>query len=509
MKNERSDRLPSRHYLLSVIGLSSIPRLVTSLLSVISFPIVLRMVGATEYGVFIYVSAMLNLTVLLADAGVAAASGKAIAEARVRGGNAARTELRRCARLQGLVGAVGLVPMIGISWIVASASETMTITPAFLFMMAFATWLSVGIAFVRSCLQSYLAFGWLAVLDTVESTIRTATWLVAAWLLPTTMGLAWATLITAVVAGLLGVAMLLVRARRGLVANDPDPVGAYNGSPNRLLHDSAKFFGIGLATRVFLSAPLIMFGQLLGAEVVGVIGAFMRLLEMLSFPFITIGNALAVRAYEVKEAGISTIVALWDASFRFIVLAVGAAGAVFLSAELLARAIIPETEAAPALFAMLSIMVLTHSTSSFISPMADFVGGLKRRMIFLGVLSVIQLPVLAWAATVWGDYGAVIGYSAGNLIMLIGYVWIGKRAFFGALHYFPPPYIKKSLLIVVSCVAVTAVATRNVYPSIEVLPSRSLFALSLYTCLLTMAFLAIRELRERFLNLSLFEFTGT
>ena len=84
MKSERDGRLPGRHYLLSVIGFSSIPRLVTSLLSVVTFPIVVRIVGVEEYGVFVYVSAMLNLTVLLADAGVAAAAGKAIAEASSR-----------------------------------------------------------------------------------------------------------------------------------------------------------------------------------------------------------------------------------------------------------------------------------------------------------------------------------------------------------------------------------------------------------------------------------------
>jgi O-antigen/teichoic acid export membrane protein len=374
--------------------------------------------------------------------------------------------------------------------------------------MTFATWLNVGLAFIRSCLQSYLAFGWLAVLDTVESSIRTATWLIAAWWMPSKMGLAWATLFTAVAGGVLALVLLLARTRR----DGASAIGAVAsaGLPKQLVHDSAKFFGVGLATRVFLSGPLILFGQILGADVVGVIGAFTRLLDMITFPFIIIGNALAVRAYEVKESGMSTIVALWNASCRFIVLAAGAAGATFVSASLLASAVIPDTATAPALFAVLSIMVLTHSSASFLSPMADFVGGLGDRVIFLSTLALVQLPVLWVAATYGGDFGAVVGYCAGNVIMLAGYLWISKNAFFGKHRYFPPAYIRKSFVVIGVCIAVTFIACRNV----EQLVGDSSIAGSflgplVYACLLAGAFVGVRELRERFLSLSVFEFTRT
>ena len=85
MNDDRKAQLHGPRYLLSVIGFSSVPRLITSVLTLISFPLLVRAVGTSDYGVFVYVSAMLTILVLFADFGVASAAGKTIAEARLRG----------------------------------------------------------------------------------------------------------------------------------------------------------------------------------------------------------------------------------------------------------------------------------------------------------------------------------------------------------------------------------------------------------------------------------------
>ena len=430
MNDDRKAQLHGPRYLLSVIGFSSVPRLITSVLTLISFPLLVRAVGTSDYGVFVYVSAMLTILVLFADFGVASAAGKTIAEARLRGGDAARRVLGRCARLQAIVGIAGLIPMLAISWAVASTSTTVMFDSTFLVVMVLATWASVAATFVRSCLQSYLAFGWSAVLDSVEAVVRTIGWLAVAWFAPTYTALAWATLITAVVSSGLAIAILFFKARGPRAPSDS--LKEFSGAPTsyrNLIHDSASFLGVGLATRVFLSIPYIMFGQLLGADVVGVIGAFTRLLEMISFPFITIGNALAVRAYEVKSAGLQAVVALWDACFRFVVIAAGATGVFLLTSGILARVLIPTSPSGPILFSILSAVILTHSASCFIATMADFVGGLRKRILFLSVLAIVQIPILWVFVKLWQEPGAVIGYALVQVLMIGGYI-SSRREFF-------------------------------------------------------------------------------
>ena len=70
------------NYLLKVLGLSAIPRLFTSVITLISFPIMLRAVGASEYGLIVYVGATISILESFVDFGVSAAAGKSIADVR-------------------------------------------------------------------------------------------------------------------------------------------------------------------------------------------------------------------------------------------------------------------------------------------------------------------------------------------------------------------------------------------------------------------------------------------
>jgi O-antigen/teichoic acid export membrane protein len=499
-----------RRYLMSVLGFSSIPRLITSVLTLATFPLVVRAVGPSEYGVFVYATAMLNIVILLTDFGVAAAAGKGLAEARLRGPWAAREELVRCVRLQAVVGLVGLIPVLAISWVFVVLSKTMVIDPKFLITMVFGAWLAMASAFVRQCLQAYLAFGWLAVLDSTESILRTITWLAVVWLIPTSMGLALSTLLTSMVTSVLGLTILLSRARRPFGSNDShEPASEPRGPYQRLVTDSVHFLGIGVATRLFQSAPFVLFGQVLGPDVVGVIGAFSKLLDMITFPFITIGNAIGVRAYEVKRAGLKSVVALWDACLRFEVIAAGAAGLFVLGSDIFATLLIPDSKSGAALFSILSALVLTHSAACFLTPMSDFVGGVKRRMIFVGALAFGQIPFLWIAVRLWRESGAVIGYVAMNAVMIAGYIIIAKGVFFGKERYSPPPYILKSFAAVGFALLISIAIKSNVeHTPRELFPYVGSFsALAAYLALICVAFMGIAALRKRFMTSSVFEFT--
>ena len=502
-------QLHGPRYLIAAVGLSSIPRLITSVLTLVTFPLVLRAIGASEYGVFVYVTATLSVAIFLSDFGVTAASGKAIAEARPSGLAATRRQLIRCVRLQAIIGSAGLIPVALIAWTVIYTSKAVVVGPAFLFTMILATWLGVATAFARSCLQSYLAFGWLAVLDTVESLFRSAGWIVVAWFAPTNMALAVATLITSVVTTLLGATILFSRSREKGIDAIEDDLSTVSNPYRRLIVDSVSFLGIGLATRVFASAPYLIFGRLIGAEVVGVLGAFTRLLEMVSFPFTVLGNALAVRAAEVKAAGLQAVVALWDACFRFVVVAAGAMGAFLLVSDVAARTLVPDSSSAPALFAILSVVVLTNSTSYFIATMSDFVGAIKERVAFLAVLAIGQIPVLFAAAKLWHERGGITAYAAINIVMICGYIVIAKRAFFGTERYSLPPYIVQSFGVITVALMGSLAAKVNILSSTPSFLSLDfLVPLAAYIVLLCAAFAGLKRLRERFLTLAVFEFMG-
>jgi O-antigen/teichoic acid export membrane protein len=440
LKEDRKANVHGSRYLVSVIGFSSVPRVITSVLTLVSFPLVVRAVGPADYGVFVYVTALVNVLVLFADLGVASASGKAIAQARLHGAAAARQELAKCARLQIAIGSIGLVPMLGVSWAIAGAATKVDIDFTFLLVMVLATWTSVIATFVRAALQSFLAFGWSAVLDSAESLTRSASWLFVAWFAPTYMGLGIATLVTSIVASALAIAVLVARTRAADDrAEPPTPPSTYR----HLVGESAGFLGIGLATRAFLSIPFVIFGQLL------------------------------------------------------------------LSSGVLGRLLVPESAEGPVFFGILSIVILTHSTSAFVATISDFVGGLRKRILFLSTLTLAEIPLLWLFARSWAETGAVIGYTLMQVLMIAGYIVIARKALFADERYRLPGYIARSFGAIVISLVAAAALQQSLVSERPTADFTFVLGLSAYAVLLAAVFIGFKELRQRFLSLSVFEFTRT
>jgi len=326
------------------------------------------------------------------------------------------------------------------------------------------------------------------------------------------MGLALSTLVPSLAAAVLGGAILFSKSREQRVYVDigENDVSRGPDSYRKLIADSARFFGLGLATRVFLSTPYIIFGRWIGAEVVGVVGAFTKLLDMISFPFAILGNALAVRAHEVKTAGREAAVALWDTCFRFVVIAAGTMGMFLLVSDISARALIPDSPSAPVLFAILSVVIFTHSTSCFVSTMADFAGGLENRVVFLAVVALVQIPVLWVAVYAWSQSGGVSAYALINVVMIAGYIIIGKRALLHGTPYSLPRYVVQSFIVIALSLAVSLILKAGIgwngaRTSLDFI---FLIPLLMYVGVTAAAFIGLRGLRARFLTLAVFEFTS-
>lgn len=201
-------RLSDRHYLPKVLGLSIGPRLITSVLTLVSFPMLMRAVGAAEYGIIVYLGAVTGVLESLADFGVSSAAGKGVAEARARRPHALSAEVVRWARLQTVVALLGSIPVFAISYLYVRYAGTIEVGVLLLTVVVASTWVSIASNFVRACIRSYLDFKSLMVLDTIESVTRSATWIAVAWYVPTAVGIASAGLITAVLTSAIGVVIL-------------------------------------------------------------------------------------------------------------------------------------------------------------------------------------------------------------------------------------------------------------------------------------------------------------
>lgn len=421
-----------RNYLLKVLGLSGFPRLATVLLSLITLPIVLRSVGADQYGTVLYVGSAVSICEVLIDFGVPSAAGRSLAELRVSKPWALRTEIFAWARLQATFLAGGFLPMLLVAHFVLDVGRTQS-TSTLLAVVSVTMGLTVVLNFCRPCLQSLLAFKSMSVLDTGQSLLRSLSQLVAAQFMPNALGLAVAGLVTSAVGAAFAVLLLVKRLHNQGTSTD-------NSEPLVTLHErlraSAAFLWLRTSTRLFQEMPLLLIGRFLGAELVGSIGAFQRVCEILSTPYLIVGNALMVRVHDVSQRGRQAMVLLWETALRILSTGICVAAVFYLAAEPLANALLPRSANAPQAFGILAPLIFTASLSGVLAPMSDYLGALTHRNILLSIIALLQVPVLMLSISSWGANGALGAYVVVQLALAIAYFLLAHRIFFGASDLF-------------------------------------------------------------------------
>jgi O-antigen/teichoic acid export membrane protein len=421
-----------RHYLLKVLGISAVPRVITFLLKLLSFPLMVRSLGATQFGVVVYIGAVIAVLESFVDFGVSSAAGKEIAVTRETSSASLSVIIKKWALFQASAALIGLLPLLLATYLVTSLGSNIMFTLQVLIVMVLASWVNIGLNFVRATLTSILAFKSLGGLDAFESVTRSVGWLVVAYYVPTTAGFAWASLLSVLSASIVGI-IILWRLVAEFYASDlaslggNDNVRLHHGS---MLKESLNFLWLRLVTRVFQSIPVMVLGRMFGSEVVGVVGAFNRIVELINFPFGVIGNALAVRAPGVIARGVGASRTLWDAVSRFIAVSVMLAATSYLGAEMLSRLLLPASPGAVSLLTILAITVITNAISSVVAPMSDYVGGLRSRNLLLTAFSVFQIAIIILGGMVDGALGAIIAYVLVLVLMNTGYVLIALRMFF-------------------------------------------------------------------------------
>lgn len=444
--------MKDKNYLLSALGLSAIPRIVTSALTFICFPLMIRALGASNYGIVVYIGAIVGTLESFVDFGVSSAAGKAIAESRETNSKPLIQVIEGWAKLQTKVALIGFIPLICATYLISVNSKT-EFSLQLMGLLVMASWITISLNFVRASMNSLLAFKSIAIVDTFESILRSVTWLSVAFFMPSPLGLAIAQIISAFCASVLGI-YLLKRLISRIKLSDKFN-GTLNDSNNtglsvkQMLIESSHFLWLRLITRIFQGIPIFLFGRIFGSSLVGIVGAFAKISELINFPFSIIGNALAVRVQGVVLNGVLATRKLWDTVSRIIAMALIISIMVYLGADIIAGILLPGDLTAGGIIAVLSFTILSNSFSSIIAPMSDYIGALKSRNILMTVFTVLQATCIIIASKQFGSIGAVIAYVIILLLMNFGYIIIAQKAFFPKERYLLRREIIYFILIVV------------------------------------------------------------
>lgn len=417
-----------KNFLLKVLGLSAGPRVITSVLSLVTFPIMVKTLGAKEYGLFVFAGSFINILDSVFDFGVASAAGKSIAAYRDKASGEMSLLIRKWLPLQFKVSLLGMIPALVLVWLISTFAEFDNRESLPIFLVC-SSWFSVFLTFSRMSLTSLLKFKSLALLDTTESVLRNGGFILVSILFPYAEGLAIAQIGTAILSSIFGFGLLLPYIRvkhfdRNL-NNHFDHL-----KTKQMLLESLSFLWLRVITKGYRSLPLIIFGKIVSVELLGLIGAFDKIVTMLTLPFNIIGNALSVKSKSILDKGKMNAEKMWHVATKVSSVSLLLFFYVFLGSESFILFFLPEGEGFSEVVRILSFLFIFLSLSNVITPMSDFIGGLKQRNIFMTFMVCIQCLLIYIGQIIFGDIGAVTLYVSVIGIMSIGYLFIARRSFF-------------------------------------------------------------------------------
>lgn len=491
-----------KHYLLKVIGYSSIPKIITVIFTFVSFPLMIRSLGTENYGAFVYFLSLIAIFESFIDFGISSASGRAIAREREKKVNIIEY-LKRWLFFQIKVSSIGIVPFFLIVYYLSKDFQTNTDLTV-LFIMILTSWLTIFINFGRSSLTSLLNFRYLAFLDTFESVLRSLSWLYVAFFHSTLFGLVSALLITCILS-LIFCSILLIIIINQIKSNNQSKVKTSN---KIMINESLEFLWLRFITRAFQSIPIIIFGKLFDAKVVGTIGAFNKIIEITNLPFSVIGNGIAVRAQSVVENGLRHVNKIWDVAFRILSVSFFITLVLFFGIDLLAHLLIPNDLENTYIFSVLVFSIFAYSISSIIAPMSDYIGSLKKRNILMSVFVIIQPIIIIIGSNIYNEIGGIIGYVLAIYLMNFGYILIAIKAFYKKEKYNLKNEVKLFLLLstIIFLLFIIIDFYLNSIHFIQNIIIHDIFLMSIFAVVLLTIFLLIKKIRKFYFTKEFLEF---
>ena len=414
-----------KYYLLKVIGYSSIPKIITVIFTLVSFPLMIRSLGTANYGAFIYFLSIIAIFESFIDFGISSASGRAIAREREKKVNI-NNYIKKWFLFQLKVSSIGIVPFFFIVYYISKDFQS-NIDLTVLFIMILTSWLTIFINFGRSSLTSILNFRYLAFLDTFESVLRSLSWLYVALFHSTLFGLVSALLMTCILTLIFCSILLKIIIKNQIKSNNHSEVKI---SYKIMINESLEFLWLRFITRAFQSIPIIIFGKLFDVKVLGTIGAFNKIIEITNLPFSVIGNGIAVRAQSIVDKGLKHINIIWDIAFRILSVGLFITLILYFGIDLIAYLLIPNDLENTNILNVLVFSIFAYSISSIIAPMSDYIGSLKKRNVLISAFVVIQPIMIIIGSYISNEIGSIIGYVLAIYLMNFGYILIAIKAFF-------------------------------------------------------------------------------
>ena len=278
-----------KYYLIKVIGYSSVPKILTVIFTLVSFPLMIRSLGTENYGIYIYLLSIIAIFESFIDFGISSASGRAIAREREKNINI-NNYIKKWLILQFKISSVGIAPFFLIVYLLSNDFLNNTNLKVLL-IMTLISWFTIFINFGRASLTSLLKFKYLAFLDTFESILRSLSWLFVAFFSPPLLGLTSALLATCILTLIFCSILLSIIFKDQSKFNSSVEIKTSN---KIMINESLEFLWLRFITRAFQSIPIIIFGKLWDVNVLGTIGAFKKVIEITNLPFSIIGNGIAV-----------------------------------------------------------------------------------------------------------------------------------------------------------------------------------------------------------------------
>lgn len=445
--------MKEKNYLLSVLGISAIPRVLTSLLTLITFPLLIRSLGSSNYGIVIYVGVIVSALESMVDFGISSAAGKSIAKFRELNYLFVRNLINKWAYLQFKSALIGLLPLLFLTLLFTRNFKN-GIEADLIIFLVLSTWILICLNFIKAVLSSLLEFKFLAIVDSFESISRSLSWLIVSFLYPTAIGLAFAQLITAFLVSLFSIVALKTALNyKSKIVSEKIQVLDNISIPEQrnMLKESLSFLWLRLITRIFQGLPMFLFGKIYGPGIVGIIGSFSKVVEICNFPFSVMGNALAVKAHSIISKGELAVRKLWDTVLKILLLALFIALSVNILSLEISNNLLPGDKTAIKIIPILSCLIVSNIISSIIAPMSDYIGSLNYRNLLMTIFTFIQSVSICLSGLYGNLIISIILYVIITFSMNIGYIKIAINAYHTTSNFkFEAPFIYSLFSIILS-----------------------------------------------------------
>lgn len=496
-----------KNYLINILGISFIPKLLTFLLTLVSYPILVRGLGADQYGTVLYIIAIINILEIFIDFGISSAAGKAISEVRATNKSKLKIEIFSWSKLQSMFIVAGFMPMIGGTYYIVQSKQDVSNLLILIIYMGATISFSAVINFTKSIIQSLLSFKSLAFLDGIESICRSIGFIAVGYLFPSIQGYVICTFIYTAFVASIAITILI-----WIIRNDASERKGENSFSSKSkktdigrMKDSIHFLWLRLTTRLYYEGPLIVFGNLIGMEFVGIIGAYRKVIEVLGVPYSIIGNTLMVRVHELYHKRGDSIIRTWNFAIKIASTTVFFSGCVFFLSDPLAAWLLPGSTMAQELFPWLTSLIFSSITLSIIAPMSDYMGGLKNRNIFLTIISIAQVPILFYAGSQLNIIMLTSVYIIINITLTLGYILIAKNVFFGKFLPLLDSTTFYFILIVFSSVIITTIFNFFIRNFLQESSNYWIASIIIYLSIFIFISLSIKKVKRNYLSTNFLE----